>query len=265
MNFKRLVIIGGTGFVGRNLAKHLRPHFETIIPLSHGQCWHSEPNDLVINAAGMKDVPACDKNPTYAYESNAILAGRIAQQCRDFGCKLIHISSDHAYAEPRTVYGDSKRLGEELVRRECPDAIIAVTGHVYDVDCIWVKWLDGELRAGRKVEAWADIDNAPTYAGDLANAILLAVKDNIVGTVRLVGHVSLNRFDLFCAYARCFRFDANFIIPVIGCAPSHYPRSFNIGKRSMDLVSPVEGFRRMRDELEQERMDRADDLSNRNE
>ncbi len=251
--FKRLVIIGGTGFVGRSLAKHLRPHFPEvgIWCLARRNDWRFSPDDLVVNAAGYKDVVGCENNSTYAYEANAILAGSWSHRCKVEGAKFVHISSDHAYATPRTVYGDSKRLGDELVRRDNPDAIIAVTGHVYDVGCPWVNWLDGELRAGNKTHGWR-IFNYPTYAGHLTAMILSAVNCGAWGrTFDMTGGWKEWRADLFRKYAAAFSLDERLIPAHCPDAPSHYPRDFKHEQfdRCGPTMSPSEGFHRMKEEI----------------
>ncbi len=269
---KRLVILGGTGFVGRNLAKHLQPHYETISCVSsylqsftpEHDCVEAKVRhevhdaDLVINCVGNKDVLNCEQFTSNAYETNAIIAGNIAWVCKDEHSPFIHISSDHAYATPRTVYGDSKKLGDELVRRECPDAIIAVTGHVYDVDCPWVKWLDGELKAGRTVKAWQDIDNRPTYAGDLAAAIMRLVNGDKWGsTYVLTSQQWVSRYQLFTDYAKVNGYDAGLIVKDSSPAPAHYPRHYhqpnNVNvqvERDVKYLTTVEGFMRMKQEAE---------------
>lgn len=252
---KNILILGGTGFVGRNLARYFTAQGHTVeaigsaMNILNGNAFapiRAKP-DLVINCAGWKDVPACEKDALRSYSINAIGAGNVARACRQHGVRLIHISSDHAYATPATVYSESKRLGDVLVRKENPDATIVVTGHVYANDCPWVMWLDGELRAGRKVEAWTDIANYPTHVTDLAT-YLTPISLMQERTVLCVGAERITRMKLFREYARVFDLDESLIVDG-GCAPPWYPRDFDFKNLpSIWTLRPVDGFQYMKGE-----------------
>ncbi len=249
MKPQHVIILGGSGFVGRNLARHLMPlvhEVETYTLPGFFDDVHIHPSvTLVINCIGMKNVAVCETDPTRAYDVNAVIAGKVAARCKKDGMKLVHISSDHVYASPRTVYSESKRLGDELVRKECPEALIAVTGHVYDLDCPWVRWLDTELRAGRKVEAW-DLFNFPTYAGNLASNILEAVNhDYWRKTPVFTSSYPVRRFSLFQEYARAMGLDENLVVTSNEMPPWHYPRAFEYHGARVG-VGVFEGFGRMR-------------------
>lgn len=218
---QRLCILGGNGYLGSNLARLLAPHFAHIDALAHAQLdilnhrtllpalKHYAP-DVLINAAGGKDLDWCQKNPTRACDINGIGAGNVAVACREAGIRLLHLSTDYAW-QAKMMYGDSKALGEDLVRHECPTAAICRVSGVYAADAPWVRWLEGELRAGRKVSAWSNVYNTPLYVDDLAAMLLGEVKDGKGGLKRMAGPDRMSRYDLFTAYAGVFGYDAGLI------------------------------------------------------
>ncbi len=202
--------------------------------------------DTTINCAGKKDILWCEKNPTAAFESNAIAAGHNAHYTL-VGRRFIHISSDHAYAQgqqSQTVYAKSKRLGDELVMAENPQASVIVTGHVYSPDCPWIVWLDGELKAGRQVVAHTNRICSPTYIQDLA----LACDDPGPGVTFVLGKDRVNRLDLFQLYAVAFGYDAKLIIPGLETNPLLIGDSSHVS--DVETLGVYEGFRRMKAEIE---------------
>lgn len=70
--------------------------------------------DLVVHAAAMKQVPACEVNPWEAIETNTIGARIVAGAAIDAGVmRGIFLSTDKA-AAPNTLYGSSKLSAERL-------------------------------------------------------------------------------------------------------------------------------------------------------
>lgn len=164
--------------------------------------------DLVVNAAGRKDIHWCEDNPYDTYCANVALPATLAEQLRG-KCRFVHIGSDHAYGKALgSVYSRSKRSGDEAVIRANPQACVAVTGHVYGPGCPWVKWLDGELRLGRQVIAHNNRINRPTWIGDLASWILAEGS----GYKFITGATLTTRQALFHAYCRCAGLDQRLIV-----------------------------------------------------
>jgi UDP-N-acetylglucosamine 4,6-dehydratase len=72
--------------------------------------------DFVLHAAALKQLPACEKNPSEALATNVLGTRNVATAARAAGVRaVIHLSADKAvYAT--SVYGATKFLGEQLVR-----------------------------------------------------------------------------------------------------------------------------------------------------
>lgn len=256
----RILVTGGAGFVARNLASAFTASGHHVLALPHEQLhigneaqMHQALDgfapDVVVNAAGRKDLKLCEEHPTETHHTNAFAASLLARICKDRSVKLCHIGSDHAYSTPVTAYGESKRLGDEMVMRSNPAALIAVTGHVYAPDCPWVRWLDGELREGRTVEAWADISNCPTYAPNLAAMILDLLDRGVTGRVSCIGGNGVNRLELFRAYARAAGLDESLVVRCSTLCPSKlHPRlirNYNPYTGKVRRMTVEEGFAAM--------------------
>jgi len=142
--------------------------------------------DVVVNAAAFTAVDKAEQEKDAAFAVNRDGAAHLASACRDTGIPLVHLSTDYvfdgskrdAYVEddpiaPLGVYGESKAAGEAAVRNTCDTHIILRTAWVFSATGqnfvkTMVK-LAGERDTLRVV---ADQKGCPSYAGDIANAIL---------------------------------------------------------------------------------------------
>lgn len=208
-------IAGSTGFIGRNLAKRFVAAGFRVSPIKPGKPW-PEGCQLVINCIGRKDVANLENDIDAAITANVNVAGYLSALAKAAKMPFIHISSDHAYCNPQTVYALTKRLGDMAVMRANSDAQIVVTGHVYAPDCLWVKWLDGELKAGRKIEAYTNRVCNPTWIGslfDYCHSLVSSPKCRgwKSGVTVVVGSSTVNRGELFWHYAMTFGYDEKLI------------------------------------------------------
>lgn len=246
----RVLIIGAGGFLGQNLARFFSERHEIVLTfhqtpvpaaLSRGeaairlsvcdddavrQTIASVSPDVVINAAGNKDVRYCETHPDEARRINALGASNVARACRAAGARLVHISTDlvfegsqGGYAEtdvPRPVltYGATKLEGERLVLAELPDAIVCRSGGIYGAGSPNLRWLSDELKAHRIVDCFTDVYNTPTYAWNLAEMIEWIVDRNLSGVFHTVGPQRVNRFEWFSMFAEECALDTSLLRPV---------------------------------------------------
>lgn len=218
----KILVSGGLGFVGRNLARHFAAQGHTVTALgkeslnigdlrSVTAAIEMHRPDVLCNCAGDKNLARCEEDGERAMRLNAYAPEMMAGVCRDKGVKFVTIGSDHAHSTPVTAYGESKRMMEGMVIAANPQSLIAVTGHVYAPDCPWLRWLDGELRKGEPVLAWADLRNHPTYAPNLAAMILDLLDRSQRGIWNCVGGQEVNRRELFQWYAVAAGLDAGLV------------------------------------------------------
>jgi dTDP-4-dehydrorhamnose reductase len=143
---------------------------------------------FVINCAAFTAVENAEDpdNKMAAYGLNAGAAGILAKVCKRYDIPLIHVSTDYVFdgkankpykEEPATdavksVYGESKRLGEVLIEEYCTKYIIIRTSWLYS--SYGKNFVKTMLRlAGEKEEISVvnDQRGCPTFARDLALAI----------------------------------------------------------------------------------------------
>ncbi len=228
---KKLLIIGD-GFIGKNLFYYFKNHCNTTITnrkildveneKSIEEYFKNKKFDIIIYAAGFKDVKGCELNEQKAYKVNSY---SIKALCKHTNFeKFVYISTDYVFdgvkgnyteedlPNPKTIYGKSKLLGEKFVLELGDKAIVARTSGVFGKECTWIKWLNNQLTINNKVECFEDVFNNPTYVLDLSIMIHEVVKSNYYGTINLCGKENFNRYDLFKNYSIVNNFEINNLI-----------------------------------------------------
>lgn len=171
----------------------------------------------VINAAAMTNVDACEIDRDAAWAANALGPRHLAAACVAHGARLLHVSTDYVFpggedhpgpyvenAPVRAVnhYGWTKLMGERAMAEVCKGRVpwlvartALVYGYVPGGRSNFVRWLAGELRAGRRVRIVDDQVNTPTLADDLAAALLHLARRGTEGIIHVAGPDCVNRLE----------------------------------------------------------------------
>jgi dTDP-4-dehydrorhamnose reductase len=188
--------------------------------------------DAVIHAAAYTDVDGCERDPARAEAVNANGSRYVAMAARAAGAYLIAVGTDFVFSgeggapyaeeatpEPLSVYGRSKLAGE--------DAVLAVDTGFAVARTAWLYGGPGKhfprtvltlLRDRGTMEVVNDETGSPTFAGDLAAALvsLLAVRG--AGMFHLVNAGRTTRFALAQEVAKAAGFDPELIVPITTAA-----------------------------------------------
>jgi len=139
-----------------------------------------------INCAAYTAVDKAESEQDMAMLVNGEAVGNLAAICKKYQTKFIHISTDYVFdgesetpykeddaTGPINTYGKSKLLGEQLCMKEDADAIIIRTSWVYSsFGHNFVKTMMRLMNERNEINVVADQIGSPTYAADLAKAIL---------------------------------------------------------------------------------------------
>ena len=175
---------------------------------------------VIVNTAAYTAVDNAENDAESAYAVNYDGVSYLSEVCASLGSLLIHISTDYvfdgtkteAYTErdsvaPLGIYGASKLAGENAVRKLCSNHVILRTSWVYGVH--GNNFVKTMLRAGLDREVIQVVDDqhgSPTFAGDLAETILIIANRNIKGTVPVAGfgtfHCAGHGYTTWCGFAR---------------------------------------------------------------
>ena len=149
--------------------------------------------DGIVNCAAYTAVDKAESDPQLARKLNADAPAFLAEAVAKRGGWMVQVSTDYVfngtkhtpYVEtdepcPNSVYGQTKLEGEQAVSKLCPNAMIIRTAWLYsEFGNNFVKTM---IRLGREREQLGvifDQVGTPTYAHDLATAIMTAIDKDI--------------------------------------------------------------------------------------
>lgn len=142
--------------------------------------------DVIVNCAAYTNVDKAEDDAALAMKLNCDAVANLAAAARAAGALLVHISTDYVFdgsamepipetavPSPLGVYGRTKLAGENAVRESGCRAVIIRTAWLYsEFGRNFVKTMLSLSAAGRDLKVVADQWGTPTYAGDLAEAIM---------------------------------------------------------------------------------------------
>lgn len=104
----KLLVTGGSGFLGKRTTQHFQNLGWQVFAPSHGELditdeeavrdWFAvHKPDAVIHTAAISDTGRCQREPELSTKINVSGAANVAIACRDFGAKMVFCSSDQIY------------------------------------------------------------------------------------------------------------------------------------------------------------------------
>ena len=199
----KIHITGSGGRLGAALMREYKTRFD-VIGFNHEQLDLADLTktaetvsqsefDVLINAAAFTNVDLAEKEKDQAFRVNRDGPRLLAQICRDKGARLIHISTDYVFDgektepylehdEPRplSVYGASKRAGEEAVLALGGGHVVARVSWVFGPDRpSFIDQMIGRAREHDTIVAVADKWSTPTYTHDISEMLMRVVAGNI--------------------------------------------------------------------------------------
>lgn len=243
----RVLVIGGSGFLGAQLGVSVAQHGFHGTSLSRrpahtfdrshrleepGDLSHlldSNEWDVVINSVAIASHEECERDPELARTVNARWPEEWARLCEARGVPFVHVSTDAVFSGeqddlyteislvgPTSQYGKSKREGEERVLASSPDALVVRTNFFGWSESGQVGILDffvRHLSNGLPVTGFTDYVTSSIYAGDFADALWELIAARSSGIVHLTSSTPLSKFEFGCAVAKVFGFPVSLITP----------------------------------------------------
>lgn len=163
--------------------------------------------DVIINCAAITDIKECANDKDQAFRVNALGPRNLCIVARKIGAKVVQISTDDVFdgtnnqpynefdsTKPKTVYGCSKKAGEDYVKEFTHKHFIIRSNWVYGKN--GNNFVNEFLNCKEKIlDVASDQLGSPTSAKDLARAILYLIQTSEYGTYHITCKGVCSRFE----------------------------------------------------------------------
>lgn len=248
---ERLLITGGSGFLGGNIAKMTAKSFDVFAtynshPNRIGECrflpldirdktqvvsvFNKIKPDLVIHTAGLVDVDYCESHPEEAVGVNVDGTRNVVMGTQGVGAKMIYISTDSVFdgkkgmyieedtPNPISVYAKTKLEGEKIVQQWLPSSIIIRTAfygwHLINTSNLSLaEWIVNGLRGKRYLKMFTDVYFTPIFTNGLVKALVGMYRKEFSGIYHVGGGKRCSKFAFGQEIARTFGIDECYIQP----------------------------------------------------
>jgi dTDP-4-dehydrorhamnose reductase len=207
----------------------------------------------VLNTTGNCALKSCELDPPMAHRLNVVSAANLATVARQFGARLVHLSSDLVFSgrgnggyvetapvDPVTVYGKTMAAGEHLVLTSCPSAAVlrislpmgpSSSRHAGAID-----WIQSRFRAGRPATLYFDEVRSCTYVADLNRVFEFFLANDASGLHHAGGPRAVTLFQIAQIVNRVGGYDPNLLkgCPRLDAGPIP-PRAGNVSMNSAKL------------------------------
>jgi dTDP-4-dehydrorhamnose reductase len=221
----RIVIIGGAGQVGSDLACVLRDGNQDVITLTRSDLDITERStlrdqlakrdpDVIVNCSVYHPADECEINPDRSFAVNAIAVRDLGLAAKDLHASIVHFSSDYVFdgelgrpyceedcPKPLSVFGVSKVAGEQLLQAVLPNHFIIRTSGLYGLTGSRVKrgnFVETMLRLGKQnghVRVVNDLRMAQTSTQNLAQQVLALIRTDHYGLYHASDHGDYSWFE----------------------------------------------------------------------
>ncbi|MFC5446845.1 dTDP-4-dehydrorhamnose reductase [Paenibacillus aestuarii] len=240
----KILVTGANGQLGQDLVKQLAKEHE-IYGLGRGQLDITNEDqcleiiselkpEVIIHSAAYTAVDLAETEEDLAYKINAFGTRNVAVAAEKIGAKLCYISTDYVFdgagskpyreydnTDPQSVYGKSKRAGEQLVQTLSSRYFIVRTSWVYGLfGANFVKTMLKLAEDRDMLKVVSDQKGSPTYTVDLARFLEQLVQTERYGTYHASNTGVCSWYDFACAIFE----ESGIITKVEPCTTEEFPR-----------------------------------------
>lgn len=251
----RITIFGATGLLGQALMREWAEDEVTGLgskdadirnPLQVLDAVRRTRPERIVLAAAYTDVDGCETQPQLAFAVNRDGAVNVALAAKQHRSRLLFVSTDYVFdgikttpyevqdeRAPRSVYGRSKAEAEVRLREILPECCMVRTSWLFGTGGKCFPDTILKLAQSRpELQVVNDQRGSPTYATDLARAIIQLCRKNATGIVHATNRGDCTWFE----FAQEIVQHAGLVTPVLPTTSDKFPRPAERPKYS--VLSP---------------------------
>lgn len=216
----KVLVVGGKGLLGTNIAPYFRERFDLVIAdvdtwditdraAGEAELEKHDP-DVVVNLAAITDVDGCEDDKRELAELvNGIAPGIVADVCNKRGVRFVHFSTDYVFdgtkklpykeddaTHPLSVYGATKLAGEKSALEKNPSTLIIRGQWLYGVGGQhFVTKVVSRAKQTGALHIVNDQRGSPTFTRDLAEPMAALIEKEKSGIFHLANSGSCTWFD----------------------------------------------------------------------
>ena len=248
---KKILIIGGSGFVGTNLMKYLPVDWIKFCTFNSNHISSPESKsfkidlldnpeeiikliqniqpDYIVHAVAFPSVDYCEEKPLIANKLHVDATKIISNISSEMNSKLLFLSTDAVFEgqlnkkyvetdvpNPINHYGLTKLKAEKIVLDSSNKNVVLRTAVIYGTNSKsrFTNWIISYLDQHKQVDPFIDQFNSPTLVDDLSQVIVKILKDDVSGLFHATGKTCINRYEFAIQLAKKFGYDVELIKPV---------------------------------------------------
>ena len=248
-SYSQLLITGGSGFLGWNLAKLAAKEYDVYytyrqhpVKIKGCQEYHLDLQkqeaiedaineiqpEVIIHTAALAEADVCEERRSVAHDINVTGTRYLAEYAEEIGARFIYISTDLVFdgkkgnyletdaAKPINYYGESKLLGERVVQEVASNYLIVrlalMYGNSNGLNLSFTDWMHDNLKNHRDLPLFTDQFRSPLFVEDGARALLELIDSPAKNQVlHLGGKERVNRYDFGQKFTKIFGYEAKYL------------------------------------------------------
>lgn len=277
---KNILILGGSGLLGTNLACYLRKDNNIILGLhkkaiklpgvqilyiedleaNFSETLKKNAIHIVINTVGLTSVENCQTDPEKSYNTNVKFVETLTEKCSNLGVDLIHISTDHLFnsnkktlhqeeseTNPVNIYGRHKLQSESPVLSYDNGCVLRT--NFFGIGSTYRKsfsdYILENLNGNKRIFLFEDVYYTPVSIRTISSVVVKIISENIRGLINVSCNELITKVEFGTMLAEKFNLDTSLITSVKISSKKHLverPTQMGLDNYKLRELFPSQDF-----------------------